>query len=266
MNVSNPLWRTVGRINYRLQFAKQYRDRRDVVIVYHAVGDPDAFGNVSVDRFRRDIDYLRDEYELVRLRKLLSDPNRTDSKRVAITFDDGYENFYHEAFPIVSEREVPVTLFIPDAVAGGEDFELVRERLGVPTEGRAFLSESQVRSCLDEDIVDLGNHGRTHANLAEITDEQRLEREIVEAKEHLEDRFDTTIATFAYPYGQYNQPARRVVERSHTAAVTSDPGGVSCEQDRYRIPRISGHLPHWRLQWEVTDLAEVFRKVNNRLR
>lgn len=91
-------------------------DTADGIVDYHAVGDPGGFGNVSCERLRRDLRYLTDRYDVVDLPAVLE---RGDRPRVALTFDDGYQNFYEKVFPVLQALEIPATLFVPVAFVGG---------------------------------------------------------------------------------------------------------------------------------------------------
>lgn len=264
MSLTSTLWRTLAAIDARTGISDLYHDRLDVVLVYHSVGELDKFGNVSVERFREDLEYLQRKYDVVPLAELLHEDDGASRKRVAVTFDDAHGNFYTCAHPIISDLGVPATLFVPEAFVGGEQRELAKDRLGLSAvDSQTFVSEKQIRAMLKDGFVELGNHTRTHADLSEITDHTELEREIVGAKDRLEDRFDTTVRSFAYPYGATSESAATIVERTHSSAVTSEPGTVTPERGIYLIPRVSGHLHRSQVRWELTDLAETFRKVNN---
>jgi peptidoglycan/xylan/chitin deacetylase (PgdA/CDA1 family) len=264
MSITKSFWRALSLINARTGIANLYYDRFDVVIVYHSVGEPDKFGNVPEERLRQDFEYLQNQYDVVPLQELAEEKTNSHRKRVAVTFDDAHGNFYRCAYPIISEFSVPVTLFVPEAFVGGEQPELLKERLGVSAvDAETMLSANQIRTVLEDELVELGNHTRTHADLSELTDPNELEREIVGAKDQLEERFDITVDAFAYPYGKLNESAARIVKNSHDLAVTSEPGALTSEREIHTTPRVSGHLLRKELQWELTDLAESFRKINN---
>ncbi len=64
---------------------------------------------VSPDNFRRQIQYLKDNYQILRFE---DDWTMSDSDAVTITFDDGYLDNLEYALPILEEFEVPATIFI----------------------------------------------------------------------------------------------------------------------------------------------------------
>ena len=84
---------------HRLGFSRWLPNASNAILTYHSVGDPGKYGNVSPERLRRDLRYLIEAFEVVDLPDVLRAPT-SGSKRVAVTFDDGYENFYTYALPL----------------------------------------------------------------------------------------------------------------------------------------------------------------------
>jgi peptidoglycan/xylan/chitin deacetylase (PgdA/CDA1 family) len=94
-----------------------------VILMYHGVTDeqtsiPD-WCQVRVEDFRRQMEFLSREYRVLplgeavaRLRNGLPLPDRT----ACLTFDDGYKNFYTHAWPILSQYELPSTVFVITAL------------------------------------------------------------------------------------------------------------------------------------------------------
>ena len=70
--------------------------------------------------FREHCDFLaRQRYRTIGLTEAvrkLNEDNRPPEKLVVITFDDGFEDFYTEAFPILSTHGFTATVFLPTCV------------------------------------------------------------------------------------------------------------------------------------------------------
>lgn len=235
--------------------------------MYHSVGDPSRFGNVSQERLRRDLEYVDDRFTVVDLPTVLSNPT-TGPKRVAITFDDGYRSFYRYAVPIIEEVDVPVTVFVPvDLVDEDsafnyrldyspdafENFNVVSPAFDDSAPSR-LMTGAQLESLVASDLVTIGNHTRTHPDLSAITDRQTLVEEIVSAREVLESRFDVTVDRFCFPYGRYNRDALDVVRDSHEYAVTTIPRPLGDDPDPHRIPRLTAHVSESVLRWDLTGI------------
>lgn len=103
MNMTEPLDAEPG--------ARQFR-----ILVYHRVSDavdPYAPGVTRV-LFERQIDYLRRHYRILSLTALVDASERREvpPRAIAITFDDGYEDVYLHALPVLERHGVPFTIFL----------------------------------------------------------------------------------------------------------------------------------------------------------
>lgn len=83
------------------------------VFIYHRVADiPLDTWKLCVkpQLFEKQIRYIKENYFLLRSEE---DWNAADGKRAAvITFDDGYEDIYTNALPILEKHNVPATVFV----------------------------------------------------------------------------------------------------------------------------------------------------------
>jgi peptidoglycan/xylan/chitin deacetylase (PgdA/CDA1 family) len=121
-----------------------------VVLIYHRVttlaADPQLLA-VTPENFRSHLQYLKQNYNLVRFEDQWSDVKKP---AVAITFDDGYADNALEALPIIEKEGVPVTFFVTTGTVGTrQEFwwdELERLILGAwPYPGQFTLDDSRFR-------------------------------------------------------------------------------------------------------------------------
>jgi peptidoglycan/xylan/chitin deacetylase (PgdA/CDA1 family) len=110
-------------------------------------------------------------------------------KLVAITFDDGYHDFYTNAFPILSRYGYSATVFLPTAYIGH-----VSRRFN----DSECLTWSQVRE-LRRAGVEFGSHTVTHPQLHGMTTEQ-VRAEVGRSKDDIQENLGERVETFAYPY------------------------------------------------------------------
>lgn len=120
-------------ISNRLSISKafQYRNRkRAVVLTYHLIYDKGACGStrqicsISSAEFERHIEYLIRNYQIVPLREIVDDIRNGGTlpqRALAITFDDGFRNFYTVAYPILRSNRVPVTVFVSTGLIGSSE-------------------------------------------------------------------------------------------------------------------------------------------------
>ena len=83
------------------------------ILMYHRLTSNKG-PTISVENFEQHLLFLKDNCELVSLSDAIAHNNSaTRGKlKVAITFDDGYDDFYDLAWPLLKKYNVPATLFI----------------------------------------------------------------------------------------------------------------------------------------------------------
>lgn len=118
-----------------------------------------------------------------------SSKNGAAKKYVVITFDDGFRNFYIDAFPILSRYGFTATMFLPTAYIGDRPLNF---------KGKDCMSWSEVRE-LHHHGISFGSHTVTHPQLHDC-DDGSIKREVWESKQTIEHNLGSPIQSFAYPY------------------------------------------------------------------
>lgn len=86
--------------------------RNDVVIIsYHRVVNDDINDYIKRKEFRRQMQYLRKHYNVISLEDYILHGEKVKNA-VIITFDDGYQDFYDNAYPILKAFNLPSTIFV----------------------------------------------------------------------------------------------------------------------------------------------------------
>lgn len=231
----------------------------NAVLMYHSVGGG-LFDHIPPERFRADLKHLSEQYEIVDLPAVAS-PSSRSKKQVALTFDDGYRDFYDEVVPLLHEFEAPATVFVISTTLFDEGF--VHDDVFEYD----YMSRSQVEKLVDDDLVTIGNHTRTHPDLSAVSDVDVLESEILGAKRDLERELSVDVTRFCYPYNCLNTESVDVVCRSHEYAVCGpDPGTLRLNRaHRCRLPRLNGAVDRNRLERALTDRTMVRQYVKDRV-
>ena len=222
------------------------------ILAYHRVGGgTDQELDVPTACFACQMRYLREHRTIVSLDEVLSMSQRSALEQdvVAVTFDDGYEDVYHNAFPILQEFEIPATVYVSTAfIDAGRPF---------PWSGDPAppLNWKQLAEMRDSGLVTVGAHTHSHAHLGKVGREEIAEELRVSA-ELIEKRLGSTPAHFSYPMpsrhmdGASPEVARDLVEsRYATAAV---------EGYRKNFPPLSLHRLT-RIPVQGSDTALLFR-------
>lgn len=187
------------------------------ILMYHRVarmvpGAEQPTWNVTPQRLKSQLVGLgRRGFSAWPLRKLLdwqAEGRIVPPRTFVVTFDDGYENNYLDAFPILQKLNVPFTIFLATAYLDAkrpfpsDDWPEAGSLRAPPSSWRP-LSTEQCREMLASGIVDLGTHTHTHDDYRGRADE--LYTDLRESLAILKDKFNLDNATFAFPYGTPRQ-------------------------------------------------------------
>ena len=228
---------------------------RNAVLMYHSVRPATdcrpSTSDVAVAEFRRQLDYLTSHHDVVDLPAVRESGGSDEGKKIALTFDDGYRDFYTNVRPVLHEYDVPATVFV---VAGFVDD--ADRRTQVANTGHLFdaLTSNQLADLADDPLVSIGNHSRTHHDLGRHEDREIIRDEVVGARRELGDRFGVTVDRFCYPRGGHNAVSREIVRESHAlATVDESQRPLLGPEDRVRLPRIDAGLPFPLIRSRLSD-------------
>lgn len=226
-----------------------------VVLFYHRIADDRATPWTTSNRsFARQIGWLTKHFDMVSLEEAQRRIGSGDNTRpcVGITFDDGYAENCRHAIPLLIKEGVPCTYFVTaHNVVTEEPFahDLALGHAFAPNDLR------QLRAMAGAGI-EIGAHGYTHANLDQVTDPDELNRQLLVARNVLQEKLDRTVRYFAFPVGQHTNltpAAFQMARRAGYQAVCSAYGGYNFPgDDPFHIQRIHGDEELIRLKNRVT--------------
>lgn len=170
------------------------------ILMYHSICDdveaavhPYYRTSTSPQQFASQMKCLYDNgYRTASLTEIVSQlrgPAAVADKRVVVSFDDGYRDFYHQAFPVLNQYGFSATVFLPTAYIGENP---------VSFKGRECLTWSEVRELNQRGIL-FGSHTVTHPQLRELS-EPAINEEIANSKTTIEETLGCAVDSFAYPY------------------------------------------------------------------
>jgi peptidoglycan/xylan/chitin deacetylase (PgdA/CDA1 family) len=201
---------------------------------------------VSTKMLEQHLDWLGRQFRLVSLddlSKLMASGSQLPDRVAAITFDDGYQDFYELAFPILKRKGIPAAVFVVTDTVGTERMQvhdllyllLSRSSHKNP---QATLDQWMARQSQEELLrtieglekkieipdrirrehrsmnwqevaevhkagITIGSHTQTHVLLPNETKE-RVARELRESRRTLEGKLGGNIRHFAYPCGEFS--------------------------------------------------------------
>jgi peptidoglycan/xylan/chitin deacetylase (PgdA/CDA1 family) len=189
LHIAHPLVRFVG-----IKSAA-----RVPILMYHSISE-NLFGkshpyyqiNTAPKVFARQMRWLRQNgYRTLDLTQMWNsmEAGQDMSKTVVITFDDGYRDFYTDAFEVMRQCGFTATIF------------LATDRIqdsSVCIEGVDYLTWHEVRE-LHAAGMRFGSHTVTHPDLRSLGPEQ-IEYEVGCSKETIEQKLGAPVESFAYPF------------------------------------------------------------------
>jgi peptidoglycan/xylan/chitin deacetylase (PgdA/CDA1 family) len=202
------------------------------ILMYHHIADAppgaDAIRrdlSVSPSDFRRHLDYLQAHgYHTISLADLaahLQEGAPLPAKPIVLTFDDGYDDNYSNAYPLLRHFGYSGTFFVlTDFVgqAGYAGWEQIAEMSGNGMEIEA--------------------HGRTHADLA-MSSAADVAWQAAGSRDILREKLGRTTLFYCYPSGRYTAQTVAVLRANgYAAAVTIDYGATHSAAGLFELRRI----------------------------
>ena len=143
------------------RYLKNINKKGIQILLYHRVADVESDPQqlcVSQENFHSQINYIKQHYEILKLSDLkeILITKHIPKNGLIITFDDGYEDNFKNAKPILEEFNVPATFFITSGFIG-ENKEFYQETLN-----RIFFLEKRIPLNL---TIKIENKTITYENL-----------------------------------------------------------------------------------------------------
>jgi len=205
------------------------RDRYVVpILTYHHVGIPSGkwrLNTVSEKSFDYQMCFMkRHGFEVISFDDLvegIKEGHQFARNTVVIQFDDGYEDNYKYAFPILKKYGFPAIVF------------LVSDKINTPD----FLTWDQMKE-MEKYRFTAGAHTRHHVYLPKEVPDVQLD-EIAGSKKVIEDHLGHKIDYFSYPTGGFTDSIKIMVQNAgYKAAVTTNRGKDRFNIDLYELKRI----------------------------
>lgn len=180
-------------------------------------------------------DYRRQGYRFVSIDETCNiiSRGRTDHPFVCLTFDDGYQDNYDIAYPILKQMNVPFAIYI---TTGFIDNRLPMwwykgDNLGIGTDSLKTLDA--------DPLCTIGAHTISHPKLDTLSPEEQR-KEIMQSKQELESILGHPIRHFSYPHGAYNADTLKIVNDCNFISSLRAWGGSIRKGDAslLELPRI----------------------------
>ncbi len=184
------------------------------IFLYHRISIPKNYNpldkNWSInpyyvipDEFRKQLQILKNwGYSTIPIKKLISAISTGEmlpERPIIITFDDGDESIYTQAFPIMQEFGYTGVVY------------LVYNYIGTP----GYMTVDQIKE-LAAAGWEVGSHSMTHTDL---TTSSYLNYEVTISRRKLEILLHVPVRSFAYPFGKDDTNIRNFVANYYSSAM-----------------------------------------------
>lgn len=241
---------------------------------------------VTTHQFKTHLDWLqKNGYQFVSVDQVLAAQKGKKAlaeKSVLLTFDDGYQSFYHTVYPILQQRKIPVLLSIvgawlapkPEQKIQFGDAEISREQM---------LSWKQLKEMQKSGLVEVGSHsydlhhgivGNPQGNtqpaattrLYQASTQkyesdrdyaQRIQQDLIKNKQLFKKNGIQAPRVMVWPYGRYNQQTVKLAQQAGMP-LSLNLDDLSTQKN---IP--AGQLSRILIQSD-TDISELKKEIEAR--
>ncbi len=180
-------------------------------------------------------DYRRKGYRFVSIDEAcdIIKRGRTEHPFVCLSFDDGYQDNYDIAYPILKQMEVPFAIYVTTGFIDNRIpmWWYPNEQLGISTESLKALDT--------DPLCTIGAHTVSHPRLDTLPPEKQRE-EIIQSKQELESILEHPVRHISYPHGAYNADTLDIVKSAGFYSALCAWGGNIRKGDTtlLELPRI----------------------------
>jgi peptidoglycan/xylan/chitin deacetylase (PgdA/CDA1 family) len=181
------------------------------ILLYHRIAEPPLPDSLAARYYTSPADFIRQMqalkdwgYTTIPISLLVDAIMKgalLPSKPVVISFDDGYESVYENAYPIMQALGFTGIMYIIVDYVGSQ----------------GYMEVSQIQE-MTANGWEIGSHSMTHPHLPAIHDQ--INYEAGQSKGRLASEIGVSVETFAYPYGEIDPfVVDKVAEYGYLAAV-----------------------------------------------
>lgn len=233
------------------------------VVTYHSVADIPYDFSIDCSAFERQIAYIARHYEpltLLQFADVVAGTYVLKRDAVLVTFDDGVEDNFTNAYPILKKYNVPAVIFFATEYEG----KLHTGPQGFPFQ---FLSWQQAKKITEDGLVRVESHTHTHPLLPRI-DLAQVPYEMETSRKAIEDNLAYRPISIAYPKGEYTEDVIAIAKEYYTLGFAGAGGYVTFPVvNNFAIERmmISRRVPFWKFTlmlkkwpWKVRALFKKY--------
>jgi poly-beta-1,6-N-acetyl-D-glucosamine N-deacetylase len=236
------------------------RAQAAVILQYHHVSETlPAVTSVSANTFTEHLTYLKQHnFNVIALDELISALQQQQTlpeKTVAITFDDGYNNNYQQAAPILEKFGYPYTIFVnPKLIDEGKSYVMGWDKLKELAQKGALIANHSAQ------------HNYLHRTLENETQAQwqaRIKQDILYSQQRIKEEIGHDYKYLAYPYGEFNNELQTLVTELGFVGIGQHSGAINKDSNFSRLPRFPASGFYSKLDTLITKLNSRAFKIKS---
>ncbi|MCK9186741.1 polysaccharide deacetylase family protein [Candidatus Gracilibacteria bacterium] len=198
------------------------------ILMYHYVRNVDKnfdpMGwrlSISPEYFEEQMKYLKENgYTTINLKDI--EDGKVPEKSIVLTFDDGLEDFYTTALPVLQKYGFTASNAIITDMIGN----------------KGHMTMEQLRACRSAGI-EIISHSKSHSSMSSLS-KNNLLSQILDSGDFLKNNFGVEPLSFVFPSGKYNKLVIKTLkENGYKIALTTNEGEANLSNDDMLIlPRI----------------------------
>ena len=197
------------------------------ILMYHSIIDNNN-NSIPIKLFEKQMLLMKKMgYETINFDNLNRIQNK---KKFIITFDDGYENIFVNAFPILKSLNFKATCFlIANKIGGYNEWDKNKNNFIK----MKLMNLNQINEWVKNGFS-IGSHTMDHLDLTKLNYKEKI-NQITSSKQFINEMFNVKINSFAYPFGLYDAESQNIVKKYYSFAVTT-------RRSRYIINKFNDEL------------------------
>lgn len=195
-------------------------DDRVPVLMYHDIiakrDKSSVWFDLTVEDFKKQIDFIKENklhpITLDALYDHLTKATKLPENPIVLTFDDNYQGFYDNAYPLLKAENWPCAMFVHTKYVGDQT-------------GHPKMTWDTLKLLVAEKLVTIGSHTVTHPADISLLPSDQQEQELKDSKKELEEKLAIKVDYLAYPDGKNNAITQvKADETGYKMAFSTDTG------------------------------------------
>ena len=176
----------------------------------------------------------------------------SESKKIEICFDDGYQDILINAAPLIKSDSIPVTVFPITKYIGKYN----KWDVNFIINKKKHLNYNQLKY-LNSNSWKIGSHGHNHISYKVLNKEQ-IYKDLRQSKDLLEDNLNIEINTFTPPFGHINDNILPLIVKAGYKNLFINTNYISLDIIKHYSLRIFNRLPIY----SCDSHKSIYRKIN----